>query len=47
MSSSCEEYRQQQQLLGLRKRLAEDELKPEERKEIERLLQELEKKLKM
>jgi hypothetical protein len=47
MPSSCEEYRQHQQLLALRKRLAEDELKPEERKEIERLVQELEKKLKM
>ena len=47
MPSSCEEYRQQQQLLALRKRLAEDELKPEERKEIEGLVQELEKKLKM
>ena len=47
MPSSCEEYRQQQQLLALKKRLAEDKLKPEDRKEIERLIQELEIKLKM
>ena len=47
MSSSCEEYRYQQQLLALKKRLAEDKLNPEEREEIERLVQELEKKLKM
>jgi hypothetical protein len=47
MPSSCEEYREQQQLLALKKRLAEDELKPEEQEEIERLVQELEMKLKM
>ena len=47
MSSSCEEYRYQQQLLALKKRLAEDKLNPEEREEMERLVQELEKKLKM
>ena len=47
MASPCEEYRYQQQLLALKKRLAEDKLNPEERKEIERLVQELEKKLKM
>jgi hypothetical protein len=47
MASSCEEYRYQQQLLALKKRLAEDKLNPEEQKEIERLVQELEKKLKM
>ena len=47
MPSSCEEYRQQQQLLALKKRLAEDKLKSEDRKEIERLVQELEMKLKM
>jgi hypothetical protein len=47
MPSSCEEYRQQQQLLALKKRLAEDKLQPEDREEIERLVQELEKKLKM
>jgi hypothetical protein len=47
MPSSCEEYRQQQQLLALKKRLAEDELRPEDREEIERLVHELEIKLKM
>jgi hypothetical protein len=47
MSLSCEEYRLQQQLLVLKKRLAEDKLNPEEREEIERLVQDLERKLKM
>jgi hypothetical protein len=47
MPSSCEEYRQQQQLLALKKRLTENKLKPEDREEIERLVQELERKLKM
>jgi len=47
MTQSCEEYRYLQQLLTLKKRLAEDQLDPEERKEVERLVQELENKLKM
>ncbi len=47
MASSCEEYRHQQQLLALKRRLSEDELTAEEREEIERMIQELEKKLKM
>jgi len=47
MGLSCEEYRYEQQLLALKKRLAENELEPEEREEIERLIQELEKKLKV
>jgi hypothetical protein len=47
MPPSCEEYRQQQQLLALKKRLLEGKLKPEDRDEIERLIQELERKLKM
>jgi len=47
MPLSCEEYRYQQQLLALKKRLAEDRLNPEEREEIEKLVQELERKLKM
>ena len=47
MPFSCEEYRDQQQLLALKKRLAEDELKPEDREELERLVQELERKLKI
>jgi hypothetical protein len=47
MASSCEEYRHQQQLLALKKRLSEDRLTPEEREELERLVLELESKLKM
>ena len=47
MPSSCEEYRHQQQLLALKKRLAENEVDEEEREEMERLVQELERKLKM
>jgi hypothetical protein len=47
MPLSCEEYRQQQQLLALKGRLAEDNLTPEDREEIERLVQELERKLKI
>ena len=41
---SCEEYRDSQQLLALKIRLSKNRLDPEERKEIERLIQELEKK---
>ena len=47
MPFSCEEYRDQQQLIALKKRLAEDNLTPEDREEIERLVQELERKLKI
>ena len=47
MPFSCEEYREQQQLIALKKRLAEIELKPEDREELERLVQELERKLKI
>ena len=47
MALPCEDYRCQQQLLALKKRLAEDKLDPEEREEIERLIQELERKLKI
>jgi hypothetical protein len=47
MPLSCEEYRYQQQLLALKKRLVEDKLNPKEREEIEKLIQELERKLKM
>jgi len=47
MALSCEEYRHQQQLLALNKRLTEDKLTPEEREEIERMVRELEKKLKI
>lgn len=45
MSVSCSEYREAQQLLALKKRLAEEKLEPEQRKELEGLIQELEKKL--
>jgi hypothetical protein len=47
MASSCEEYRFQQQLLVLKKRLSEDRLTPEEREEIEGMIRELEKKLRV
>jgi len=47
MALSCEEYRDQQQLLALKKRLSENKLDPEEREEIERLIRDLEIKLKM
>jgi hypothetical protein len=47
MPLSCEDYRYQQQLLALKKRLAEDKLNPDEREEIEKQALELEKKLKM
>lgn len=47
MALSCEEYRFQQQLLALKKRLAQNKLNVDERREIERLIEELEKRLKM
>jgi hypothetical protein len=47
LALSCEEYRYQQQLLALKKRLAEDELTPEEQEEIEGLIHELERELKV
>jgi len=47
MPLSCEEYRYQQQLLALKKRLAEENLEPKEREEMEKLIRELEMKLKM
>ncbi len=46
-SLSCEEYRDSQRLLALKIRLSEKDLDSEERKEIERLIEELEKKLKL
>jgi len=46
-SLSCEEYRDSQQLLAMKIRLSENNLDPKERKEIERLIEELEKKLKL
>jgi hypothetical protein len=47
MTLSCEEYREQQQLLALKKRLSENKLDPKEREEIERLVRDLEIKLEM
>jgi len=47
MALSCEEYRCQQQLLALKRRLSEINLEPEEREEIERLIQGLERELEM
>jgi hypothetical protein len=47
MPMSCDDYRYEQQLLALKKRLAENKLEPEEREEIEKTIQELERKLKM
>ena len=44
-SQSCEEYRDSQRLLALKIRLSEKDLDSEERKEIERLVEELERKL--
>ncbi len=46
-SLSCEEYRDSQRLLALKIRLSDNNLGAEERKEIERLIEELEKKLKL
>jgi len=46
-SLSCEEYRDSQRLLALKIRLSENNLGSEERQEIERLIEELEKRLKL
>jgi hypothetical protein len=45
MTISCNEYRETQQLLGMKKRLAEEKLSPEERKALEELINKLETKL--
>ena len=45
MPISCAEYRETQQLLALKKKLAEEKLKPGERKEMEELIRKLEEKL--
>ncbi len=45
MPVSCGEYRDAQQLLALKKRLAEEELELKDQKELEKLIEELEKKL--
>ena len=46
-SLSCEEYRDSQRLLALKIRLSEKNLDTDERKEIEGLIEELEKKLRL
>ena len=46
-SQSCEEYRDSQRLLALKIRLSEKNLDTDERKEIEGLIEELEKKLRL
>jgi len=46
-SLSCEEYRDSRRLLALKVRLSEGNLDSKERQEIERLIEELEKKLKL
>ncbi|MBI4763571.1 MAG: hypothetical protein HY787_03070 [Deltaproteobacteria bacterium] len=45
MPISCAEYRETQQLLALKKRLAEEKLNPVERKELEELIRKLEEHL--
>jgi hypothetical protein len=45
MPVSCGEYRDAQQLLALKKRLAEEKLELKDQKELEKLIEELEKKL--
>lgn len=45
MPISCAEYRETQQLLALKKRLAEENLNLEERKELEELIRKLEERL--
>ena len=46
-SLSCEEYRDSQRFLALKIRLSEKNLDTDERKEIEGLIEDLEKKLKL
>jgi hypothetical protein len=45
MTVSCAEYRETQQLLALKKRLAEEDLDAQERLELEELVQKLEDQL--
>jgi hypothetical protein len=45
MPISCSEYRETQQLLALKKRVAEEKLELAERKELEELIRKLEEKL--
>ena len=45
MTISCAEYRETQQLLALKKKLADEKLDPAERRELEELIQKLEEQL--
>ena len=45
MVESCTEYRSAQQLLALKKRLADGKLKVEEKVELEKLIKKIEKEL--
>jgi len=45
MTVSCKEYRETQRLLALKKRLAEKDLDPKERQELEELIRKLEEKM--
>jgi hypothetical protein len=45
MTVSCAEYRETQRLLALKKRLAEKDLDPKERQELEELIRKLEEKM--
>jgi hypothetical protein len=45
MPVSCAEYRETQQLLALKKRLAEEKLNSAERQELEELIRKLEEQL--
>jgi hypothetical protein len=47
MTASCQDHRDELRLLSLRKRLVEDALTPEEREEIETLVEELERRLRI
>lgn len=47
MVESCADYRESQQLLVLKKRLAEGRLTPQEKEELIKLIRELEQKLKL
>lgn len=45
MTQSCADYRETQQLLALKKRLAEEDLDPKERRELEEWIRKLEEKV--
>lgn len=45
MNISCADYREAQQLLSLKKRLAEEEVDPKERQELEEQIRKLEAKM--